>query len=158
MTTQHATFAAGCFWGVEEDFSQIPGVLSTEVGYTGGNTVNPTYEQVCHTDTGHAEAVHLTFDDSKISFAALVDAFLEMHDPTTLNRQGPDFGSQYRSAIFVHSAQQETEARKLIAAWNKKHGQKAVTHVASAGPFYRAEEYHQRYLQKKRNSKRFGLF
>lgn len=150
MTIQHATFAAGCFWGVEEDFRVIPGVVSTEVGYTGGYTTDPTYYQVCGGHTNHAEAVHITFDDKKISYEKLLDAFWEMHDPTTVDRQGPDYGSQYRSVIFYHNASQKLMAEKSLAKREKEIGQKIVTQIVSATAFYRAEEHHQLYVQKRR--------
>ncbi|MGH9492863.1 MAG: peptide-methionine (S)-S-oxide reductase MsrA, partial [Terriglobales bacterium] len=113
--TEKATFAAGCFWGVEAAFAEIDGVLETAVGYTGGRTANPTYKQVCRDDTGHAEAVEVTFDPAEASYEQLLEAFWEMHDPTTLNRQGPDKGSQYRSAIFFHSPEQERTAQESKA-------------------------------------------
>lgn len=146
-----ATFAAGCFWGVEAVFRALPGVLSTQVGYTGGTTANPTYEQVCEGHTGHAEAVELEFDPAQIRFEDLLAAFWQNHDPTTRNRQGPDFGSQYRSAIFVHSPEQRAAAVASRAALDAS-GQlrrPIVTEIVDAGPFYRAEEYHQQYLEKR---------
>lgn len=146
-----ATFAAGCFWGVEAVFRALPGVLSTQVGYTGGTTANPTYEQVCEGHTGHAEAVELEFDPAQIRFEDLLAAFWQNHDPTTRNRQGPDFGSQYRSAIFVHSPEQRAAAEASRAALDAS-GQlrrPIVTEIVDAGPFYRAEEYHQQYLEKR---------
>lgn len=157
MTIQRATFAAGCFWGVEADFKQIPGVLTTQVGYTGGKTTNPTYEQVCYTNTGHAEAVDLTFDDSIITYEKLLDAFWDMHDPTTIDRQGPDVGSQYRSAIFTHSTSQEKSAKASLIKREKLIKEKIVTQIVPAKEFYRAEEYHQDYAAK-RKKKLFGLF
>ena len=162
MTTRHATFAAGCFWGVEEEFKKVPGVLTTEVGYTGGKTKDPTYEQVCRSDSNHAEAVHLTFYDKKVSYNQLLDKFWDIHDPTTENRQGPDVGSQYRSAVFTHSNEQEKDAKRsmhLRQQEMQKSGSaiRIVTQIAPAQTFYRAEEYHQCYLQK-RGGKRFGFF
>jgi len=164
MTTQHATFAAGCFWGVEDEFKKVPGVLTTEVGYTGGATKNPTYDQVCSKDTAHAEAVHITFDDKKVTYNQLLDKFWDLHDPTTMNRQGPDVGSQYRSAIFTHSDEQEKDAKRSMhkhqeVLGNEKSAKRIVTQIvpAPAPQFYRAEEYHQCYLQK-RGGKRFGFF
>lgn len=144
---EQATFAAGCFWGVEDRFMQYPGVLATEVGYTGGHTDNPTYYAVCSDGTGHAEAVHLWFDPQKVSYRELVDLFFTLHNPTTLNRQGPDFGSQYRSAIFFHSPEQEAVARDTIAALTeaKKFRDPIVTQIVPAASFWRAEEYHQKY-------------
>ena len=146
-----ATFAAGCFWGVEAAFRQLEGVVSTRVGYTGGRTERPTYEEVCTGRTGHAEAVEVTYDPSRIGYDALLTVFWENHDPTTPNRQGPDVGEQYRSAIFFHSPEQETAARasqaKLEAA--RRYRRPIVTQLAPAAPFYPAEDYHQQYLQKR---------
>ncbi len=146
-----ATFAAGCFWGVEEAFRQMKGVTSTTVGYTGGTTPDATYKQVCTGSTGHAEAVEVEFDPAQVSYRELVAAFFQNHNPTTLNSQGPDFGTQYRSAIFYHDAEQEAEARESIAALEKSHifNRPIVTEVKPAGHFYRAEEYHQQYLAKR---------
>ena len=146
-----ATFAAGCFWGVEEAFRHIKGVTSTTVGYTGGAKENPSYKDVCTGTTGHAEAVEVEFDPAQVSYRELVAAFFQNHNPTTLNRQGPDVGAQYRSAIFYHDAEQETEARESIAALEKSgiFKRPIVTQVVPAGPFYRAEEYHQQYLAKR---------
>ncbi len=147
---ERATFAAGCFWGVEAEFRNIKGVIDTAVGYTGGNFRNPTYRDVCTGGTGHAEAVQVEFDLSLVSYRQLLDAFWEVHDPTTLNRQGPDFGTQYRSAIFFHNSEQEKLARsakeKLDASG--RFGRTIVTEISPASDFYRAEEYHQRYLEK----------
>lgn len=137
----YATFAAGCFWGVEAAFRRLPGVTDVVVGYTGGTVENPTYEMVCTGKTGHAEAVRVTYDPSKVSYEELLSFFFSIHDPTTKNRQGPDVGSQYRSAIFYHTPEQEKAARAFIKG-------KIVTEVVPAGPFYKAEEYHQRYHQK----------
>ena len=146
-----ATFAAGCFWGVEEAFRQIKGVASTTVGYTGGIAKDPTYKQVCTGATGHAEAVEVEFDPAQVSYRELLATFFSNHNPTTLNSQGPDFGTQYRSALFYHDAEQEAGARESIAALEKAHTFKRpiVTEVKPAGPFYRAEEYHQQYLAKR---------
>ncbi|HXT87537.1 MAG TPA: peptide-methionine (S)-S-oxide reductase MsrA [Verrucomicrobiae bacterium] len=146
-----ATFAAGCFWGVEEAFRHLKGVTSTTVGYTGGAKENPSYKDVCTGTTGHAEAVEVEFDPAQVSYRELVAAFFQNHNPTTLNRQGPDVGAQYRSAIFYHDAEQETEARESIAALEKSgiFKRPIVTQVVPAGPFYRAEEYHQQYLAKR---------
>ncbi|MGH9669136.1 MAG: peptide-methionine (S)-S-oxide reductase MsrA [Terriglobales bacterium] len=148
--TEKATFAAGCFWGVEAAFAEIDGVLETAVGYTGGRTANPTYKQVCRDDTGHAEAVEVTFDPAEASYEQLLEAFWEMHDPTTLNRQGPDKGSQYRSAIFFHSPEQERTAQesKARAQASGKFRREIVTAITPASEFYRAEEYHQKYFLK----------
>jgi len=150
--TERATFAAGCFWGVEEAFRKVNGVRSTTVGYTGGTARNPTYEEVCTDKTGHAEAVQMEYDPSVVSYEELLKVFWESHDPTTPNRQGPDFGSQYRSAIFYHDEKQKTAAMasrdKLQSSdrFNRKH---IVTEIATAKEFYRAEDYHQQYLQKR---------
>lgn len=148
---EKATFAAGCFWGVEETFRQIPGVLETMVGYLGGHTANPTYKDVCTDETGHAEVVQVTFDPSKVSYEKLLDVFWSTHDPTTLNRQGPDIGTQYRSAIFFHSPEQERRARaskdKMEASG--KFRREIVTEITPASTFYPAEEYHQKYLAKR---------
>ena len=145
-----ATLAGGCFWGMEEIIRKLPGVVSTTVGYTGGNKPNPTYKEVCSGDTGHAEAVQIEFDPQKTSFEALLGFFFRMHDPTTLNRQHNDIGSQYRSAIFFHSEEQAKVARKVIEDVNKsgRFGKPAVTEIVAAGEFYAAEDYHQDYLQK----------
>jgi peptide-methionine (S)-S-oxide reductase len=145
-----ATFAAGCFWGVEDAFRQVKGVSSTTVGYTGGHTKNPTYKQVCTDTTGHAEAVEVEFDPNQVSYRELLALFFQSHDPTTLNRQGPDYGAQYRSAIFYHDAQQEAEAREAKAALEKAGVLKRpiVTQIVPASDFYRAEDYHQQYFEK----------
>lgn len=146
-----ATFAAGCFWGVEATFRQIPGVISTRVGYTGGSMPNPTYQDVCNDDTGHAEAVEVEYDPAKVSYEQLLKVFWENHDPTQLNRQGPDWGSQYRSAIFFHSPEQEVAA-KLSKENLDKSGQyrkPVVTQIVPATAFYPAEDYHQQYLEKR---------
>ncbi len=148
--TQKATFAAGCFWGVEAAFRRIPGVVDAVVGYTGGSTENPTYRQVCSHTTGHAEAVEVTFDPARVGYADLLQAFWQMHDPTTLNRQGPDVGSQYRSAIFYHSPEQKTAAEASRQAQADRFDRPIVTEITPAGVFWPAEEYHQRYLEKNR--------
>lgn len=148
MTTETATFAAGCFWGVEEAFRVIPGVTETEVGYTGGHTKYPSYEDVCSDTTGHAEAVRVTFDPDSVSYDVLLNAFWNMHDPTQVNRQGPDHGSQYRSAIFVHSPEQRAQAEASKAAHAKDYDKPIATAIVDAPAFYRAEEYHQKYIQK----------
>lgn len=145
---EKATFAAGCFWGVEEAYTHLPGVLETSVGYTGGHTTNPTYEEVCSHTTGHAEAVEIKFDPAKISFEQLLDKFWEIHDPTTLNRQGPDIGSNYRSAIFCHSEDQKKQAEVSRNKAQIKLRDKIVTEILPAGAFYKAEEYHQKYYHK----------
>ena len=149
--TETATFAAGCFWGVESAFRQVPGVVDTAVGYTGGGLANPTYEDVCSDRTGHAEAVRVEFDPEKVSYGKLLDVFWENHDPTTKNRQGPDVGTQYRSAIFFHTPEQEraaTESRDRLEKSGKLR-RPIVTEIVPAKEFWRAEEYHQRYLEKR---------
>jgi peptide-methionine (S)-S-oxide reductase len=149
--TEIATFGAGCFWGIEAAFRRVPGVLDAIVGYSGGKTANPTYKDVCTDETGHAEVVQVTFDPAKLSYEKLLDAFWSMHDPTQVNRQGPDFGSQYRTAIFIHSPEQEAAAKKSKAALDAsgKFRRPIATEITPAGTFYRAEEYHQRYLEKR---------
>jgi len=146
---EKATFAAGCFWGVEATFRATPGVTSTRVGYVGGSTENPTYKEVCTDRTGHAEAVEVTFDPAKVSYQQLLKIFWENHDPTTLNRQGPDWGSQYRSAIFFHSPEQEAAARASVAEAQKALKKPIVTQIVPAPAFYEAEAYHQQYLEKR---------
>ena len=148
MNRQTATFAAGCFWGVEADFRDIPGVLDTEVGYLGGTTQNPTYRDVCTDRTGHAEAVQVTFDADEVSYDTLVDAFWSLHDPTERNRQGPDFGSQYRSAIFYEDEAQHAAAEASKARAQAKFSRPIATEIVPHQTFYRAEDYHQRYLEK----------
>jgi len=148
---EKATFAAGCFWGVESMFRAVPGVLDVTVGYTGGHTENPTYQDVCTGRTGHAEAVEVIYDPARVSYETLLGVFFESHDPTTPNRQGPDVGEQYRSAIFTHSPEQEREARMKIEGLTaeKRFRRPIVTQIVPAAPFWRAEEYHQRYFEKK---------
>lgn len=148
---EKASFAAGCFWGVEYNLGQIPGVLTTVVGYTGGKTVNPTYERVCTDRTGHAEAVQVTFDPSRVGYEQLARRFFDIHDPTQINRQGPDRGSQYRSAIFTHSDEQAEIARRVMQELGSsgKYKKPLATELAEASAFYRAEEYHQKYYEKK---------
>ncbi len=147
---QKATFAAGCFWGVEATFRAVDGVVETVVGYTGGKTADPSYQEVCSGRTGHAEAVQLQFDPARVSYDELLDIFWGLHDPTTLNRQGPDVGTQYRSAIFVHDAEQEAAATasKERLAQSGRYRRPVVTEIVPAGAFYRAEDYHQQYFEK----------
>ena len=147
--SKKATFAAGCFWGVEAAFRETPGVLSTTVGYTGGRTKNPSYEQVCSHTTGHAEAVEVEFDPDQISYDKLLDVFFSIHDPTQMNRQGPDIGDQYRTAIFVHDDEQATEAEASKEEHAKDFTRPIVTEITPATTFYPAEDYHQRYLEKR---------
>jgi peptide-methionine (S)-S-oxide reductase len=144
-----ATVAAGCFWQVEAEFRNIPGVSATAVGYTGGHTAEPTYRDVCSDRTAHAEAVRIEFDPDKVSYAQLLDVFWGAHDPTTMNRQGPDIGSQYRSAIFFHSPQQEAVAKASLAAAMPRFPRPIVTEITPAGDFWMAEGYHQQYLEKR---------
>jgi peptide-methionine (S)-S-oxide reductase len=148
--TKKATFAAGCFWGVESSFRQLDGVIDVMVGYTGGHVRNPTYEMVCSDRSGHAEAVEIEFDPSVVSYETLLEVLWEIHDPTTLNRQGPDFGSQYRSAIFYHDAEQQKaaeESKKRLDA-SGHFEDPIVTEIVPASTFYPAEEYHQRYYER----------
>ena len=151
MGTEKATFGMGCFWGAEEVFRTAKGVTSTTVGYIGGWFKNPTYEDVCTNETGHAEVVQVEYDPSKVSYKELLDIFWENHDPTTLNRQGPDEGTQYRSVIFFHNKEQEEEAKRSKEALerSKKFNRAIVTEITPASTFYKAEEYHQKYLMKK---------
>ena len=146
-----ATFAAGCFWGVEQRFAGLPGVTSTEVGYTGGVTEHPTYEQVCSHTTGHAEAVRITYDAGAISYHELLAHFFSMHDPTQLDRQGPDVGDQYRSAVFFHDRDQEKAALSAIEQLTESgvFKKRIVTRVEPAGAWWPAEEYHQKYFEKR---------
>jgi peptide-methionine (S)-S-oxide reductase len=144
-----ATFGAGCFWGVESTFRRLAGVVSTQVGYMGGATENPTYKDVCTDRTGHAEVLEVTFDPKVISYHDLLQVFWENHDPTTLNRQGPDVGAQYRSAIFTHSKEQEAEALASRDAAQPHFKRQIVTEITPAATFWRAEEYHQQYLEKR---------
>ncbi len=148
---EKATFAAGCFWGVEAAFRRVEGVTSASVGYTGGTLGNPTYQDVCTDTTGHAEVVEVLYDPSVVSYEELLDVFWSIHDPTQLNRQGPDVGTQYRSAVFFHTPEQEAAAR---ASWEAlgnsgKFDGPIVTEITPASTFYRAEQYHQRYLEKR---------
>lgn len=143
-----ATFAAGCFWGVEADFRDIPGVLDAEVGYSGGTTQSPSYRDVCTGRTGHAEAVRVTFDADTVSYDTLLDAFWSLHDPTQLNRQGPDVGTQYRSAVFYEDEAQRAAAEASKARAQARFSRPIATRILPAAPFFRAEDYHQRYLEK----------
>jgi len=147
--TETATFAAGCFWGVEHKLARVPGVTATAVGYMGGAMKNPTYEDVCSDDTGHAEVAQVQFDPARVGYEALVRKFFEIHDPTQLNRQGPDEGTQYRTGIFYHSSQQKEIAERVKAELNRaKFGGRIVTEIVPAQTFWRAEEYHQKYGEK----------
>jgi peptide-methionine (S)-S-oxide reductase len=152
MSQEKATFGAGCFWGVEAAFAAIPGVTATAVGYEGGQLKQPTYKDVCTDQTGHAEVVELSFDPAQVTYEQLLDAFFSLHDPTTLNRQGPDWGTQYRSAIFFHSPEQQAQALATIerlTADGHFAPKRIVTKVEPALTFWRAEEYHQKYLEKR---------
>jgi peptide-methionine (S)-S-oxide reductase len=146
---EKASFGAGCFWGVESTFRSLAGVTSTQVGYMGGATQNPTYQDVCTDETGHAEVVEVTFDPAVISYHALLEVFWDNHDPTTRNRQGPDVGRQYRSAIFTHSPEQAAEAIASRDAAQSRFKRPIVTEIVPATPFWRAEDYHQQYLEKR---------
>jgi methionine-S-sulfoxide reductase len=147
-TTAKAMFAAGCFWGVQYYFDQVPGVAKTTVGYTGGHTKNPTYEEVCTHTTGHAEAVLIEFDPSEVSYETLCKQFFRMHDPTQLNRQGPDVGDSYRSAIFYFDDTQRGTAGRVRDAVQPDLKEPIVTQIAPADPFYEAEDYHQKYTER----------
>jgi peptide-methionine (S)-S-oxide reductase len=146
-----ATFAAGCFWGIEAAFGRVPGVIEAVSGYEGGHKENPTYQDVCTDTTGHAEVVQVTFDPEKVSYAQLLDTFWSIHDPTQVNRQGPDYGKQYRTAIFFHSPEQEAAAKKSKQALEAggKWKRPIATEITPASTFWRAEEYHQKYLEKR---------
>ncbi len=148
--TEIATFAAGCFWGVEAHFAALPGVVDVVVGYAGGTTADPTYDEVCSGETGHAEAVRVQYDPDVITYEELLEGFFDMHDPTTLDRQGPDMGSQYRSAVFFHTPGQERAARAVMERVENAgvYAAPIVTQIAPAGPFWRAEEYHQDYYDR----------
>ncbi|MGA1847808.1 MAG: peptide-methionine (S)-S-oxide reductase MsrA [Thermoplasmatota archaeon] len=147
---EEVVFGAGCFWGVQASFDQLHGVKETEVGYSGGHTVDPTYHQVCSDTTGHAEVIRVVFDPGVISLEKLLDHFFSIHDPTTPNRQGPDIGSQYRSIIFFSSPEQERKAREVRDKWDRSEylSRPIVTEIVPSKPFYRAEEYHQKYYEK----------
>ncbi len=148
---EKATFGAGCFWGVEATFRQIPGVVATAVGYAGGTLDNPSYKDVCTDSTGHAEVVEVEYDASKVKYEDLLKVFWQNHDPTTLNRQGPDVGTQYRSAIFYHTPEQQkaAQASKEALERSKTFRRPIVTQIEPAGHFWRAEDYHQQYLEKR---------
>jgi peptide-methionine (S)-S-oxide reductase len=148
---ERATFGAGCFWGVEAAFRQVPGVTATRVGYAGGTLANPSYRDVCTDRTGHAEVVEVSFDPTRVSYDDLLQVFWEHHDPTQLNRQGPDVGTQYRSVIFFHSPEQEAAARASMEelARSGRYKRPLVTQITPAGTFYQAEDYHQQYLEKR---------
>lgn len=152
--TETATFGAGCFWGVELKFSKMEGVVSTTVGYMGGNNENPSYEEVCTDTTGHAEVVQLQFEPSKVSYESLLKLFFKLHDPTQLNRQGFDFGTQYRSVVFYHSETQKQMAIKVKQDLDQsaKYKKPVVTDIVEAATFYKAEDYHQQYLAKRGHS------
>lgn len=149
--TRKATFGAGCFWGVEVAFRQVPGVLDAVAGYAGGTLANPSYQDVCTGRTGHAEVVEVTYDPTRVSYDDLLNVFFTRHDPTTLNRQGPDHGTQYRSAVFYHDDEQRRTAEAARERWNQSGRWQSpiVTEITPASTFYRAEEYHQRYLEKR---------
>jgi peptide-methionine (S)-S-oxide reductase len=151
QTTEKATFGAGCFWGVEAAFRQIKGVKSTAVGFMGGHQDNPSYEDVCYRKTGHAEVVEVEFDPALVSYETLLNVFWENHDPTTLNRQGPDIGDQYRSAVFYNTPDQQTaaEASKQRLETEGRHRRPIVTEITPVATFYVAEDYHQQYLEKR---------
>ena len=149
MANETATFAAGCFWGVESAFRNTPCVVSTAVGYTGGDVDDPTYKQVCSDTTGHAEAVEVVFDPEEVSYEQLLDVFWDEHDPTQLNRQGPDFGRQYRSGIFTHSPEQELTARESLSRRQAQVLLPIVTKIEPAAKFWPAEDYHQQYYEKR---------
>lgn len=149
MATEKATFGAGCFWQVEVEFRNTPGVLDAQVGYAGGSTENPSYEQVCTNRTGHAEVVEVTFDPERVSYDQLLETFWRLHDPTQVNRQGPDVGSQYRSAIFFHSPEQEQAALASRERAQQRFPRPIATEITPAQTFYPAEDYHQRYLEKR---------
>lgn len=151
MQAEKATFGAGCFWGIEVTYAQIDGVTSTAVGFMGGKTKDPSYEDVCTDTTGHAEVVQVEFDPQVVSYEQLLDVFWRSHDPTQVNRQGPDVGTQYRSAVFFHSPEQEDTARRSKAELERagRFKRPIATEIEPAATFYRAEEYHQRYLEKR---------
>ena len=145
---EKALFGAGCFWGVEETFRKLKGVTKTEVGYSGGNTLNPTYETVCNGDTNHAEVVLIEYNEKELTFENLLNHFWKNHDPTTLNRQGPDIGTQYRSVIFYFSDYQRKISNESMLEYEKNNNSNVVTQISEATKYYKAEEYHQKYIQK----------
>jgi methionine-S-sulfoxide reductase len=151
---KEAIFGAGCFWGVESKFSKVEGVIETEVGYTGGKTINPTYKDVCTNQTGHAEVVKVTFNPSIVSYEELLEIFWDIHNPTTLNRQGWDIGTQYRSAVFYNNEEQRLSAVKLKEKLDKsgKYREPIVTEIVPAAEYFKAEEYHQKYDEKNKKS------
>ncbi len=149
MKKENAAFGAGCFWHVEDTFSKVNGVLETAVGYMGGHTENPTYEEVCSDKTGHVETVLVEYDPEVVSYKELLDIFWKVHDPTQLNMQGPDIGTQYRSAVFYYDEGQKNEALKSMEEEEKRRARKIVTEIIPAPTFYRAEDYHQRYFEKR---------
>ena len=155
--TERAIFGAGCFWGVEAEFRKVEGVIEVASGYSGGHTENPTYGDVCSGATGHAEVVEIEYDPSKVSYEELVEVFWENHDPTQLNRQGPDVGTQYRSVIFFLTPEQETAAHASKEKAQERFKKPIVTQIVSASEFYRAEEYHQRYFEKNRLARFFSF-
>lgn len=148
-TLEKATLGAGCFWGVEATFRRLAGVRATRVGYAGGGVEQPTYQQVCTDTTGHAEVVEVAFDPQVIGYGDILEVFWDNHNPTTLNRQGPDIGTQYRSAIFFHSAEQEAEAKRSLAAAQARFPRPITTEITPAPAFWAAEDYHQQYLEKR---------
>jgi peptide-methionine (S)-S-oxide reductase len=150
MTNEKAIFAAGCFWRVQDAFAKVKGVKKTIAGYTGGHTRNPTYEDVCDDETGHAEAVHIEYDPSEVTYETLLSVFWGIHDPTTKDRQGPDIGRQYRSAVYYHNSAQKNAALSSLEGEQKNREKRIVTEILQAGPFYHAEEYHQNYHAKTR--------
>ena len=158
MATETATLAAGCFWCVEAIYDDLKGVLSVESGYTNGHVPNPTYKQVCSGDTGHAEAIRIAFDPAVVSYDEILDIFFHVHDPTTLNRQGNDVGTQYRSGIYYHSPEQKEAAERAIAEAQKDWPNRIVTEVAPAGEWYPAEDYHQEYYANNGDSNPYCSF
>ena len=155
--TERGTFGAGCFWGVEAEFRKVEGVVEAAVGYSGGHTKNPSYGDVCSGATGHAEVVEVEYDPSKVSYKELLEIFWSNHDPTQLNRQGPDIGTQYRSVIFFHTPEQEAAARVSREKAQKRFEKPIVTEIIPISEFYRAEEYHQRYFEKNRLARFFSF-